>query len=103
MSAEAPVGQHVAILAIDRDSAPTIDERLAAFDGDPALRALILSGEFSGYPGAGGVVRRPTKPVIAAIRGACLDAGLVIVARAAGIRVAGRSARFGFGDEALGD
>jgi enoyl-CoA hydratase/carnithine racemase len=51
---------------------------------------------------SGNVPHRPIKPVIAAVTGACEAEGLVVLGRVTTVRVAGVSARFGFGPHAVG-
>jgi enoyl-CoA hydratase/carnithine racemase len=99
-----------------------LDAEITRFDQDPQARVAIVTGAGQRHfsegadspPGGvlfgdgmraadrefGGVLaaslRRPNKPLVAAIRGNCFDAALVLLGRATDLRLATRAARFGF-------
>lgn len=93
-----------------------VSQLLSRFDDDPNLRVAVMSGldppdpveenskvSITELPPDGSnaldPIYRPVKPVVAAINGRCIEAGLILVGAVTDIRVAGRSATFGFGAE----
>jgi E-phenylitaconyl-CoA hydratase len=96
---------------ITPDTAGQVNSRLMEFDAAPAATVCILRGAGGDHFSAGARepgpvsdgVFRPSKPVIAAIAGDCFGEGLVLVAQASDVRIAGEHARFGFpGRDGLG-
>lgn len=94
------------------DATAQLNAALDQFDATPAATVCILRGagatHFSGGRQERGgavreAVRRPAKPLIAALAGECFGEALVVVGQASDVRIAGESARFGFpGDDGLG-
>lgn len=124
------VGEHTAVVTIDRPKANAIDaatsksmgDAFAGLDADPAVRAIILTGagpkffsagwdlsaeeEFDSYYGVGGFGGFPqlpirTTPVIAAVNGMAVGGGFEI-AIAADLIVAVEHAQFWLPEPAIG-